>query len=178
MAEPDTSVSKRTTTIRIAIVTGAIAVVPAAEAGSAGAAMGVSVTVKSSCTIDTTALAFANYDPVTGAASDGEAAVAVKCSRGAMTSITLGQGVNAAAGSTDLVPARRMKNGSSPETLSYALYQDPARTVAWGNTAATGATYVPASREETTIPVFGRIAGHQDVNDGEYTDVVVATIQF
>ncbi len=143
-----------------------------ATAGSGNSSLGVTVTVSSSCTLTAGALAFGSYDSVSGAQVDVQGSLTVACSKGAATAITLSQGVNAALGSTDLVPLRRMKGTTSTNLLSYALFQDPARLVPWGNTALTGTTYLPASSAATSIPVYGRITGLQDVVAGAYTDTV------
>ncbi|MBX3161089.1 MAG: spore coat protein U domain-containing protein [Deltaproteobacteria bacterium] len=162
-------------TLGVAVVA-CFAGMPSADAGSASSNMNVSATVVSSCSISAGALAFPNYDTVTGAQVDGTATLSVSCSKGAITSITLGQGSNAAAGSTDLLPARRMKNGT--DFLSYALFSDPTRLVTWGNTLLTGLAYISTTSAPTNISVYGRVNALQDVPSGTYTDVVVATISF
>ncbi len=140
--------------------------------------MGVTTTVTSKCTITAGSLAFPNYNTVTGAQIDATANLTVACSKGALTSITLGQGLNPAALSTDLAPLRRMKNSSTTDVLSYALFQDSSRLVPWGNTALTGSTYVPSSAAPTNLSVYGRITATQDVPAGSYADTVVVTISF
>ncbi len=149
-----------------------------ANAGSSTSNMGVTATVVASCTVTAGTLAFPNYDAVTGAQVDGSGTLSVACSKGAITSITLGQGANAGFGSTDLLPLRRMKKIASTETLSYSLYQDATRLVTWGNTALTGVTYVPASAAATNVNVYGRITAGQDQPTGSYSDTVLATISF
>lgn len=143
-----------------------------ADAGTQTSNMGVTATVVSSCTISAGTLAFPNYDTVTGTQVDGQAALSVACSKGAVTNITLGQGANPAALSTDLVPLRRMKNTTTTDMLSYSLFSNSLRTLAWGNTALTGVVYVPASSSPTNVAVYGRISALQDVPAGSYADTV------
>ena len=149
-----------------------------ANAGSSTSNMGVTATVVSSCSITAGTLAFPNYDVVTGAQVDGSAQLSVACSKGAITSITLGQGGNAGTGSTDILPLRRMKNTSTTDMLAYSLFQDSTRLLTWGNTALTGTVYVPASAAPANVPVYGRITAAQDVPAGSYADTVLATISF
>ena len=149
-----------------------------ADAGTSTSNMGVTATVSSSCSITAGTLAFPNYDTVTGSQVDGSAALSVACSKGALTSITLGQGGNAGTGSTDILPLRRMKNTSTTDMLAYTLFQDPTRLVVWGNTALTGVVYVPATSSATNVSVYGRINSLQDVPSGSYADTVLATISF
>ena len=148
-----------------------------AEAGVATSNMNVTATVASSCSITAGAMAFGTYDPVAGSQIDGSATLSVACSKGAITTVTLGQGGNAAGGSTDLAPQRRMKDSGS-NTLAYALYSDSGRSVTWGNTALVGVSYVSTSAAASNLTVYGRIHSAQDVPAGAYSDVVVATISF
>lgn len=148
-----------------------------AGAGTSTSNMNVTATVVSSCSITAGTLAFSPYDAVTGAQVDGTAALSVSCSKGALTSITLGQGTNPALGSSDAIPLRRMKD-SGTNMLSYFLYSDPTRLLLWGNTLLTGVAYIPSTSAPTNVTVYGRISALQDVPAGSYSDVVVATISF
>ncbi len=143
-------------------------------AGNNTASLTVSATVTNNCTISTSALSFAPYDPVVANASsdlEGTGRVTVACTKGATTTIGLGGGSNAS-GST-----RRLKD-TSGNFLSYELYQDTGRTV-WGN-ASPSLLSPPAavSKAPRDFTVYGRVAGNQDVPAGAYTDTVVATVNF
>ncbi|HEY0194901.1 MAG TPA: spore coat U domain-containing protein [Kofleriaceae bacterium] len=147
-----------------------------ASAGTATSNLNVSATVTSTCSISAGALAFGTYNPITGTQVDGTATVAVQCTKGTASVVTLGQGQNAGTGSTDIMPVRQMAAGLN--RLGYSLYTDTNRTVAWGNTALTGQAYVAAASTSTNLTVYGRITANQDVPAGSFTDVVVATITF
>lgn len=149
------------------------------QAGTATANLTVTESVAANCSISTNTLAFGSYDPVTTHAAsplDGTGSIVVTCTNGASTTVTLGQGSNAAGGSTDTVPLRRMKAGTS-NYLSYTLYQDAGRNTAWGNTSGTGVNHT-GTGTSTSITVYGRVAASQNVPTGSYTDTVVATITF
>lgn len=150
--------------------------VSAASAGTSTSNLAVSATVSSTCSISAGSLAFGAYDPVAGTQVDGTATVSVNCTKGAAAKITLGQGSHAAVGSTDIVPVRRMSDGTNH--LSYALFSDASRTTLWANTAATGVNYNAASSATQQITVYGRISSAQDIPAGSYADTVVATITF
>lgn len=140
--------------------------------------MTVSATVSANCDISAGPLAFGTYDPVITNASanlDGTATLTVTCTSGAAANISLGQGSNAAVGSTDAAPSRRMLSGAS--YLSYALYQDSARTTVWGNDTTTDAAYT-GTGAATSVTVYGRVPSGQNVPSGSYSDTVVATITF
>ena len=150
-----------------------------ANAATATANLSVTATVSASCSISTTALGFGAYDPVTtNAASplDGTGTVIVTCTNGAAAAVTLGQGANAAAGSTDTVPVRRMKNAGGV-FLSYSLYQDSGHTTTWGNTAGTSVAQT-GTGTAASVTVYGRVPAAQNVASGSYSDTVVATVTF
>lgn len=166
---------------RIGALLGALAlfsVVPA-SATTTTANLSVTATVVANCTISTTALAFGSYDPVSTHSSsplEATGGVVVTCTSGASTAVTLGQGSNPNSGSSDTVPLRRMSDGGT-NRLSYTLYQDMGRNTVWGNTAGTSVAHT-GTGTATTLTVFGRVAGAQNVPAGSYSDTVVATITF
>lgn len=164
------------TTVVIALAGLWVATPDDARAGSGRAQLSVSVTVQPSCAVQADAMAFGVYDPVAGGTLEAAASLTVACTKGTTATITLDQGGNAAPGSSDDRPHRRMADGA--QYLSYDLYADAARTTAWGNTAASGRAYVATTGSAQALAVYGRIAGQQDVAAGVFTDQVVATITF
>jgi spore coat protein U-like protein len=170
--------------VRIALVTAAT-VLGAGSAGDAIAAtatsnLSVTATVSDNCLISTTAVAFGAYDPIgANKAADKLATgtVSTTCTSGSAPVITLGQGANAAGGSSDPVPLRRMAAGAG--RLAYFLYQDtgPSTTV-WGNTAGTAPASVAGDGTLQAVNVYGIIPMDQQVIAGSYTDTVVATVTF
>jgi spore coat protein U-like protein len=146
-----------------------------AKAASATANLGVSATVTNNCTISTTALAFGSYDPVGANASgnlDGTGTVVVACTKGATATVGLGLGGNAS-GST-----RRMGDGGT-NYLTYELYQDSGRTTIWSDSGAGLLSPAAApSKAPRNFTVYGRVTGNQDVPAGNYSDTVVATVNF
>ncbi len=159
----------------LAALLGVTLVPYAVSAANETASLTVSATVTNNCTISTAALTFASYDPVVTNASanlDGTGRVTVACTKGASPTIGLGTG-SSASGS-----ARRLSDGSG-NYLSYDLYQDSGRSVAWAN-SGTGVvtTSAATSKAARDFTVYGRIAGNQDVPAGSYSDTVVATVNF
>lgn len=133
------------------------------------------------CTVASHAVDFGQYDPMTieSTAREGMGTVNVDCTSGSVVTVTIGQGNNADRGSTDAVPLRRMKTGTS--YLPYALYSESSRATLWGDTAGTGVT-----RTERTIndalTVYGRVAPDQKIPDGNcginISDTIVITVTF
>lgn len=156
-----------------ALVAGASMVTP--YAANQTASLTVSATVTNNCTVSTSALAFAPYDPVVANATanlDGSGAVTVACTKGAAPTIGLGTG-SGASGNT-----RRLSDGAG-NYLTYDIYKDSGRSVSWsssgGGVLTTTAATSKAARDFT---VYGRVAGNQDVPAGSYSDTVVATVNF
>ncbi|HEY1551956.1 MAG TPA: spore coat U domain-containing protein [Kofleriaceae bacterium] len=147
-----------------------------AEAGSANGTLSVTAQVSVACAINTATLAFSSYDAVQGTAVQGSTTLSVVCTKGATAVVTLGQGSQPALGSTDTAPQRQMALLLS--RLGYTLYQDSARTVVWGNTSATGLSYIATGSSLDSLTVYGTITASQDVPAGSYADSVVATMTF
>ncbi len=165
---------------RILIVLAGVAVVSiAAESRLVGQTQSTSLTVSAvvvkNCTITTAPVAFGNYDAVAANATtplDGIGTVTVACTKGAPAKVGLGVGGNAQ-GTT-----RRMA-GAAAEFLLYELYKDTGHATIWGDTADT-ALDIPAApnRNPRNFTVYGRVAAAQDAAVGNYTDTVVATVNF
>jgi spore coat protein U-like protein len=144
-------------------------------AGSASANLTVTATVTNNCSISTAAVAFGAYDPIIANASadlDSTGAVTVTCTRGATATVALDRGSNAAG------PARQLKD-TGTNVLAYELFQDAGRSAVWGNAgAALLSAGAAPSKAPRTFTVYGRISGGQDVPAGNYSDTVVATVNF
>lgn len=162
----------------LAVVSLFLLAATSAFAGTATSNMSVSATVSANCTISAGALAFGAYDPVVANAATplpGTATITVQCTNGSPATLTLGQGSNPAGGSTAAAPLRQMASGGN--FLSYALFQDNALTIPWGDTAGTGVAYT-GTGVSGSVTVYGQVAAGQNVPSGTYNDTVVATITF
>jgi len=145
------------------------------QTSSATAQLTVSASVSKNCTITTAPVNFGAYDPVTANASaplDGIGTITVTCTKGAAAKVGLDAGRNIA-GTT-----RRMSQGSAAY-LTYELYKDTGRATVWGNTDADSLDLGPApNRNPRDFTVYGRVPATQDAVVGNYTDSVVATVNF
>ncbi len=166
----------RTFSAVIAVLVSTVGFVQVAAA-DAGDNLSVTASVASTCTITGNTLAFGAYNTVSGAAVNGSATIAVACTTGTDTFITLDQGAHAAGGSSADAPLRRMSDGGA-NFLAYSLFSDSNRSIVWGGTSNTSADYLATSSAPANMTVYGRIAASQDVPAGSYTDTVLATIAF
>lgn len=75
-----------------------------------------------------------------------------------------------------------MSGGDIPDFLSYDLYKDTNHTTIWASGTGGGNTGLipPAAPDRTarTYQIYGRIPAGQDRSTGNYSDLVVATVNF
>ena len=167
--------------LALLLITAQSHVVHAAFANSTTA---VTAKVVANCSISTTAIAFGNYDPVVVNATtalQSSGAVTVACTKGSAPTIGMGLGANA------LVSVRRMKELTSANFLDYEIYQPAtnapgdacAYTTVWGTSGAALFTPTsPTNKAARTYNVCGQIPSGQDVSAGDFSDSVVATVNF
>ena len=165
---------------RLLILAATMATIPSVshsvlEAQTASASLTVTASVSKNCTISTAPVNFGAYDPVAANATaplDGIGTVTVTCTKGATAKVGLNTGSNAQG------TARRMTAGAA-NFLSYELYKDAGRTDVWGDGLDTGLDIGAApNRNPRTFTTYGRVVAGQDATVGNYTDTVVATVNF
>ncbi|HVV67928.1 MAG TPA: spore coat U domain-containing protein [Gammaproteobacteria bacterium] len=115
---------------------------------------------------------FGNYDPFSLSNNDSAGSLTVRCTNGSPP--VGGYILTLSAGNSGNYNARYLLNGT--QHLNYNLYKDASRTQVWGNTGSTVVT-IPANGT-TTSTIYGRISPGQDVGVGNYSDILVATINF
>lgn len=163
----------RTPSALLAIVFGGLLSASGGQAATVSDTMSVSANVLSVCVVNAGDMVFGNVDPTSGSAVDQTASISVLCTKG--TSFTVGLNAGTASGAT--VTSRHMIGGTGQ--LGYALYRDAARTANWGNTPGTDtpAAQVAASTA-STLTVYGRIPGGQNVTAGSYADTITVTVNY
>ena len=155
---------------RLLLATAAVAIAAApAMAGTDTDVLTVRVTVQEACTISGTTIDFGTYSAGQQAALDAEGAIGYNgCAAGTLTiALDGGTGGN--------IANRQMANGGS--TLGYQLFKNSARNQVWG-TGGDALQRVLLVPDSGNVPVYGRIAGGQNVAGGTYTDTVNVTLTF
>jgi spore coat protein U-like protein len=161
-----------------AIVLGFAILATQSHADTGTSNMSVSATIKHSCSIETTPMAFGAYDGVVANAStalDAMATVISSCTSGAAALITMNAGNSAGSGSDD-VPVRRMASEAG-DYLVYQVYSDVSRERIWGNTTPTSVALTGTGSPQTH-KVYGIIPSAQMVPEGDYSDQIVVTITY
>lgn len=166
---------------RIATLAGAaaLAICGQASAGTATANLNSSATVPVNCTVSASALSLGSYDPISANAGSDlttTTTVTTKCTKDASVTVTLDQGSNASADSTNDVPKRQLSAGNG-NLLAYSLYQDAGYTSLWGNTTGSGVALTGSGTNQTST-VYAKVPAGQNVPAGNYSDTVVATVTF
>jgi spore coat protein U-like protein len=161
------------------VVAGLVVASIAAESSLLGqtatSSLTVTASVSKNCTISTAPVNFGAYDTVAANATaplDGIGTITVTCTKGAVAKVGLNTGSNAQ-GTT-----RRMSQGAAAY-LTYEIYKDTGHATIWGDTSDT-ALDIPAApnRNPRTFTAYGRVPAAQDATVGNYTDTVVATVNF
>ena len=141
---------------------------------AAGGTLAVQATVIKSCTMTSTAVSFAAYDPLAIAAdSTGTGTISIKCGKGTGVNVGLDLGANSGGGTQ-----AKMSDGATiPTYLNYALFQDTDRSLSWGNVSGSWKTVDPDTNP--TLTVYGKIPALQNVPAGTgYTDTVQVSFNF
>lgn len=147
-----------------------------AMAGTATEDLNISATVPESCVITTEPIELGDYDPIVTHAEVPltiTGTLTVQCTMATEATILLGQGANAASGSSDSSPYRRLA-GDGGGTLDYTITRNGA---IWGNTTGTGQS-ITGNGSSQEIPVSLSIPAGQSAAVGTYSDTVVATVSY
>ena len=140
-----------------------------------GAASGfiVEAMVEASCTVSVSNMDFGVVDVAIIAPVDQTATVTMSCTNQVDYTVGFDQGTHSDAAPS--LSARNMANGA--QLLAYNLYQNAARTIAWG--LAPGALVAGlGTSSNQIITVFGRILPDQQALAGTYTDSVVVVVTY
>jgi len=145
-------------------------------AGSASASLSVTATVLRTCSVSTSSLSIANYDPsVRIAATDhtGSTELTVVCKRGATSAIRIDGGSN-----TPGVVTARVTFGES-DNLRREAYRNSGQSQVWSDSASAVLYHrMTDGIAPQSISVYGRIPHSQLVGGGSDVDTVTYSINF
>jgi spore coat protein U-like protein len=129
----------------------------------------VRATIVANCTISASTLAFGIY---TGVQLDATSTLTVNCTNTTPYYINLGNGLHP---DTSSFPRLSSAGGA---LVSYRLYQDTARTIAWRNSYNVDGKSGTGTGLTQTLTVYGRVLAQQYGTPGLYTDTIVATLVY
>jgi spore coat protein U-like protein len=132
----------------------------------------VSATVAASCEVDTGNLDFGNIGGPVTTTVDQSTSINVRCTNGTPYRVSLGLGEGSGAtGPT----SRKMRNLSS--FLTYGLYQDPGRSIPWGDNVGNNVAR-SGNGGNQALAIYGRVFPGQTTAIGVYTDRILVTINY
>jgi len=143
---------------------------PTVWAATATTTFQVTATVQATCLISATNLNFGTY---TGVLVSSTSTITVTCTNTSPYNVGLNAGT--APGAT--VTTRKM-SGPGGALLAYALYQDAAHSINWGNTVGTDTVAGTGNGNAQALTVYGQVGAGQFVTPGAYVDTITATITY
>jgi spore coat protein U-like protein len=139
------------------------------------AGMPVRIELVGFCNVSATDLDFGAYASNSPAPAQGQTAIQLLCSGGTVAELGLDNGLRPGSGNTS---RRRMEQEAGTDRLDYDLFQDPARTVHWGDKSGVDTLEVQATGAPQAVPIYGKIPGGQRVRDGVYSDMITVRVLF
>jgi len=164
--------------MRLIVVCFALAALPATPHAqtifTTTAGMPVRMEIVASCAVSAADLDFGAYASNSQTPAQGQTVIQLLCGAGTVAELSLDAGTGPG-GSTS---RRRMEQDGGNDRLDYDLFQDPARTIHWGDRSGVDTLEVQATGAPQTVPVYGRIPGGQRVRDGIYSDMITVRVLF
>lgn len=138
------------------------------------------------CSVNSSGVAFGVYNPLTPTPLDSTGTVAVTCTLTFPPFVdNVNYTIDLSAGSSGSMTGRHMQ--AFPNLLYYNLFTTTARNIVWGDdTGGTsditgsmrlGFFFLPSTRTNTHT-IFGRIPAGQDIPPGSYSDTIVVTVTY
>lgn len=132
----------------------------------------VSATVTNNCTIGATNLSFGTAG-VIGAGINATSSLSVTCTNGDAWRISIN------GGGSGNVAARVMQRTGGGGAVGYQLYTDSARSLPWGDgTGGSNRATGTGTGLAQAVTVYGRVPAQATPMPGNYSDTVMATIEF
>ena len=136
--------------------------------------MPVRIELTGLCNVSASDLDFGAYASNSEAPALGQGSIQLLCSEGTVAELRLDAG-RGLGGNTS---RRKLEHERGLGELEYDLFQDPARTIHWGDKSGVDTLEEQATGAPQTVPVYGQIPGGQRVRDGIYSDTVTITVHF
>lgn len=134
----------------------------------------VRIEIVRACTVSASDLNFGAYPSNSTTPVHGQTAITLNC--GADTTVEVS--LDAGTGPGGNTSRRRMEQDAGSDRLDYGLYQDPGRTVHWGDRSGVDTKEVLTTGVPQTIPIYGEVPAGQRVRDGTYSDTITVTVHY
>jgi len=141
---------------------------------TATAGMPVRIELVASCAVSAADLNFGAYASNSQTPVQGQTVIQLLCGPGTVAELSLDAGTGPGRNTN----RRRMEQDGGSDRLDYGLFQDPGRTIHWGDRSGVDTLEVQATGAPQTVPIYGQIPGGQRVRDGTYGDMITVTVHF
>lgn len=141
---------------------------------TATAGMLVRIEITANCIVSASDLNFGVYTSNSSTPAQGQSTIQLVCSPGAHVEVSLDPGT----GPGRNTKRRRMEQDQGTDRLDYDLFQDPARTVHWGDKLGEDTQEVVTTGAAQTLTVYGVIPAGQRARDGSYSDTITIHLHF
>jgi len=162
----------------VAVAFLALAALPAISRAQANvtatAGMVVGVEIVAACTVSVADLNFGAYASNSKTPVQGQTTIQLRCGAGAVAELSLDAGSGPGATTSN----RRLEQDSGRSRLDYDLFQDPGRTIHWGNRSGVDTLEVVATGAQQTVPIYGQIPAGQRALEGTYSDTITLRVQY
>jgi spore coat protein U-like protein len=152
----------------------ALPAMPRAQIFTATTGMPVRIELVGFCNVSAADLDFGAYASNQNAPVQGQTAIQLQCSSGTVAELRLDAGTGPGRNTS----RRTMEQDAGGTRLDYDLFQDPGRTMHWGDRSGVDTLEVNTTGESQSVPVYGQIPGGQRVRDGTYSDMITVHVFF
>jgi spore coat protein U-like protein len=160
----------------LSLVLAVLPATPLAQTFTVNAGMPVRIELTGFCSVSASDLNFGAYASNQDVPARAQSAIQLQCSSGTVAELSLdaGQGAQRNTKRRQMLPP----GGAGRDRVDYDLFQDPGRTIHWGDNSGRDTLEVQTTGALQTIPVYGEIPGRQRVSDGVYNDLIVVQVFF
>ena len=136
--------------------------------------MPVRMEVVTACRVSVSDLAFGSYTSNSTTPVQGQTTIQLLCAPGTTAEISLDAG-SAPGGNTS---RRNLQQDSGNDRMDYDLFQDPGRTIHWGDRSGNDTKEVVTADAPLMVPIYGEIPGGQRVREGTYSDIITVSVSY
>jgi spore coat protein U-like protein len=141
---------------------------------TANAIMPVTIEIVQACLVSASDLDFGAIASNSQTPALGQTTISLHCGSGVTAEIALDAGTTPGNNTS----RRMLVHQSGRDRLDYGLYQDPGRTIHWGDRSGRDTLEVVSTGEPQTVPIYGQIPAGQRALDGTYSDMITITVNY
>jgi len=140
----------------------------------ANAGMPVRIEIVAACTVSVPDLSFGAYASNSPTPVLGQTTISLHCGAGQTAELSLDAGTGPGRSTSN----RRMEGAGAVGRISYGLYQDPGRTIHWGDRSGRDTLEVETTGALQSIPIYGQIPAGQREQAGTYSDTITIQVVY